>query len=109
MKNQLFSSFASLNEDTYSQIVIPGLIYNIGTGFTLSDYIILFDETEHVFVYGSRSGQTSFKVIEEFESTNLGSYVPVWGTPNRNVNNPFFSPYTKFITERIRRRKWKNI
>ena len=76
-------------EDTYSQIIIPGLIYNIGTGFTLSDYIILFDETEHVFVYGSRSGQTSFKVIEEFESTNLGSYVPVWGTPNRNVNNPF--------------------
>ena len=27
----------------------------------------------------------------------------------RNVNNPFFSPYTKFITERMRRRKWKNI
>ena len=84
-----FLMHVSEAEDTYSQIIIPGLIYNIGTGFTLSDYIILFDETEHVFVYGSRSGQTSFKVIEEFESTNLGSYVPVWGTPNRNVNNPF--------------------
>lgn len=84
-----FFMYVSEKENPQNQVIIPGVIYSISLGYLLSDYIILFDETNHKFVYGSKFGQTAFKEIEEFADADFSSFVPVWGTPNRNVNNPF--------------------
>ena len=63
------------------------IVYNIG--YNHSDYMILFDVTNHCFVYGSCSGQAAFKEITEFRGTDFTSFEPVFGSPTRNVNNPF--------------------
>lgn len=63
------------------------LFYNIG--YSVSTYRIMFDKTNHRFLYGANSGQSAFKEITEFSALNLESYEPVFGSPTRNVNNPF--------------------
>lgn len=63
-----------------------GSFYNIG--YSVSTNRILFDKTHYRFLYGSYSGQGSFKAINEFSSLDLNGYEPVFGSPTRNQNNP---------------------
>ena len=58
-------------------------------GYATSDYMILFDETNHKFVYGSYSGLSNFKEITEFRDKDFSGWWPIFGSPTRNINNPF--------------------